>query len=169
MSGALAPEIWFSFLRSGDNRELLLVCEHNIKDIMGLAQLFLVLGEISIDPVKSRDKFNYDEERLALFWKKTLRKNRCFFKKSEYEPLAKTGALLLKNAAKNGGQKAACALLKGLAINAEWQLKDPALALKYTDSALALPEILSGVKNDLELRRARLERKISRTDPITAN
>jgi len=61
----MAPDIWFSFLRNGDNAELLSICGHNVKDIIGLASLFLVIGEISSDPVASKRKFRFDEQALA--------------------------------------------------------------------------------------------------------
>ena len=158
LTGALAPEIWFSFLRSGENRELLSVCDHNIRDITGLASLFLALGEIAAEPFKSR--FRFDEEALALSWRNAIRKHPFFFGES-YQDYAKTGKLLLENAARNGHQRAAFTLLRSLAIDSEWRLRDYALALAYTESALALPEIPGNWREGLEKRRMRLEGKIN--------
>ena len=104
ISGARAPDIWFSFLRSGINRELLLVCEHNVKDICGLASLFLVLGKIAAAPLESRKFFKFDEEAFALIWHKAS-KNREL-----YQNCGKIAELLLKNAAENGFPRAAFAL-----------------------------------------------------------
>jgi len=47
-----------------------------------------------------------------------------------------------------------------MAKKAEWRLKDPALALAYTNSALAFPGLSEGLRNELEKRRGRLKEKI---------
>jgi uncharacterized protein YprB with RNaseH-like and TPR domain len=160
VSGAMAPEIWFSFLRAyadSSRRELLLVCDHNVRDITGLATLFLAMGEIAANPFESRRRFRFDEEALALFWWKTLKKGQGFFNNDEaYRSCAKTGDLLLESAALNGSLKAAVLL----AINAEWRLIDPVLALSYTKSALAFHGISCTMKDELEKRQKRLEGKI---------
>jgi len=175
VSGAKAPEIWFSFLRSGENRELLSVCDHNEKDITGLASLFLAMGEIAASPVESREKYRFNEEAFALNWNKALKKIPLFFcdaaeqaNKSTNESCteyAKTGKLLLENAARNGSPKAAIIL----AIDAEWRLRDNSLALHYTDLAMAssgLPD--NSIENSIDKfaeevkrRRLRLLNKIS--------
>ena len=160
ISGALAPEIWFSFLRGGENREalikaLLLVCEHNVRDILGLASIFLTLGEIAARPLESH-RFSFDEEALALSYKMALRKNPQFFDEKEKE----TGKRLLENAARNGHPRAAFVLLRSLAIDAEWRLKDPSLALRYTESALTLTDISGSIRDELEKRRKRLATKL---------
>ena len=160
ISGALAPDIWFSFLRSGESSELLSVCEHNVKDITGLANLFLTLEEIANEPLRSR--FRFDEGSLALYWRKALRKNPAFFKQSKN--CGKTGRLLLERAAGKGHVQAALVL----AIDAEWRLKDPALALRYTESALKTPELPDKLKCDLEKRRTRLKEKCVITSKNTA-
>jgi hypothetical protein len=108
VSGAMAPEIWFSFLKTGDNRELLRVCDHNLKDICGLASLFLALTEIAADPFESRIKFRFNEEALALSWWKAIKKTPEFFRdNNSCSNYAKTGELLLEAAAKNGSYLAA--------------------------------------------------------------
>jgi len=152
--GALAPDIWFSFLRSGGNRELLSVCDHNARDISGLSSLFLALGEISNAPLESRDRFRFDEEALALSWRSALRKDGLFFGNAEQ----KQGGVLLETAARNGCPQAAIAMAK----TAEWQLGDPALALGYTAGALQITGLPERLREDLEKRRVRLERKIAR-------
>jgi len=150
--GAMAPEIWFSFLQSGDNSELISICDHNVKDITGLATLFLALNAIASSPLESLDRFNFDKEALALLWRKALKRYPERFWEEEKE----TGEELLRNAARNGSPLAALILAK----DAEWCLKDYRLALEYTDSALASQEISEELRENLEKRRIRLERKI---------
>jgi hypothetical protein len=147
----MAAEIWVSCLRSGENGDLLSICDHNVRDVTGLASIFLAMGEIAAEPYKSGDRFHFDEEALALFWLKAVKRNPLL-----YRGCGKTGKLLLERAAGNGCPRAALAM----AIEAEWRLKDPELALFYTGAALAASELPLNIKDDLEKRRARLEEKI---------
>jgi len=190
VSGAMAPEIWFSYLKTGNNRELLSVCDHNARDITGLASLFLCLGEIAADPFESRNRFHLDEEALAITWTETLKKFPGFFVDEENIK----GELLLKHAANNGCYRAAfmlaldyfrkdriaegrhlmkktaadnscqgsirAAAFKSLAMDAEWRLGDLPLALEYTSSALAILDISGSLRKELEGRQLRLEGKI---------
>jgi len=149
--GALAPEIWFSFLRGGDNAELLSICDHNVKDIIGLASLFLAMARIAADPFGSRERFRFDGEALALLWRKALKRNPLLFGNKE----KKTGEALLRNAQLHGSPLAALILAK----DAEWRLKDYTLALEYTDFALASQEISEELRENLLRRRRRLKRK----------
>ena len=151
MPGAMAPEIWFSFLRSGDNPELLSICDHNMKDITGLASLFLAMARIAADPFGNRERFRFDGEALALLWRKALKRNPLLFGNEE----RKTGEALLRNAQLHGSPLAALILAK----DAEWRLKDYTLALEYTDFALASQEISEELRENLLRRRRRLERK----------
>jgi len=151
--GAMAPEIWFSFLRSGDNSELLSICDHNVRDIIGLAALFLALNAIAAAPFKSHDRFHFDREALALLWRNAVRRNPRRFGDEE----KKTGEALLRNAAGNGSPLAALILAK----DAEWRLKDYHLALEYTDSALASKDISEELRENLERRRIRLHNKLT--------
>ena len=163
VSGAMAPDIWFSFLRAGengiyDNSQLLSVCDHNVRDISGLAALFLALGEIAANPIDSRKKFRFNEEALALSWRKVLFNYPEFFGGDEpRRQYAKTGELLIKNAAENGHPRAAVVMAK----IAEWRLGDPALALMYTNAALATAAIPESLQKELEKRRVRLAGKIN--------
>ena len=157
ISGAMAPDIWFSFLREGGNRDLLSVCEHNARDISGLASLFLAVSEIAFNPLERRKKFRFNEETLAFYWRKTLRKNPKLFENTEsYLLNVKTGDLLLETAARNGNPAAAVALAK----NAEWRLKDYKKALEYTAFALSNSEITENFRDELEKRRIRLSGKL---------
>jgi uncharacterized protein YprB with RNaseH-like and TPR domain len=157
VSGAMAPEIWFSFLREGDNAasrgKLLSICDHNARDVAGLATLFLALGKIASDPFKSRDTFRFDDKTLALSWWKALKKHPVFFE--DNESYTETAFSLLEAAAKNGSSQAAIVLAK----DAEWRLRDLKLALHYTNLALAAAEITSGFRDEIEKRLERLERK----------
>jgi len=162
VSGAMAPEIWFSFLRSGDNAasrgELLSICDHNARDVAGLATLFLALAQIASDPFGSRDAFRFDDKALALSWWKAIKKHPVFFE--DDDSCAKTSFSLLKAAAKDGSAQAAVVLAK----DAEWRLRDIKLALLYTNMALAAVETPSGFQNEIEKRLERLERKYENTE-----
>jgi uncharacterized protein YprB with RNaseH-like and TPR domain len=184
--GALAPEIWFAFLRHGETEPLLGICEHNRRDIAGLAAIFSALIRIADDPFKAIKEINFDLEALALRW----------YGNSRYEagtPLCETGQRLLRFAAETGhphaafvyalsllkagrhddGRKwllktasAACppplpaSALRALAIDSEHRLKDPALALSFTEQALELLPPESPRRQDFERRQQRLKLKI---------
>jgi len=158
VSGALAPEIWFAFLRSGNSaasvEELLSICDHNAKDVAGLATLFLALGKIAADPFKSKNTFRFDDNALALFWWKAVKKHPAFFEDDEF--CVKTAIPLLEAAAKNGNLLAAITLAK----DAEWRLRDFKLALRYVNLARSVPEIPVGFQEEMEKRLKRLEKKI---------
>jgi len=157
VSGAMAPEIWFSFLREGDNaasrRELLAICDHNKRDVAGLAALFLALAQIASDPFKSRDTFRFDDKAMALSWWKALKKHPFYFE--DNESYTETAFSLLDAAAKNVSPQAAIVLAK----DAEWRLRDFKLALHYTNLALTAAEIPSGFRDEIEKRLERLEKK----------
>jgi len=163
VSGAMAPDIWFSFLRNGDNAELLSICEHNVKDIVGLASLFLAIGEISSDPVASKRQFRFDKQALAISWWKMLKTYPDFFPYNDSRlRYVKTGEMLLETAARNGSAAAALILAK----NAEWQLKNIPLALRYTKMALANSDMPDNLQDALEKRRVRLEKKLTEREDI---
>jgi len=83
--GSLAPDIWFAFLRSGGDfagtgqdmpepcRALLGICDHNVKDIFGLASVFRTFAEIAAAPLDAAKRFHCDEENLALSWRRLAR------------------------------------------------------------------------------------------------
>ena len=70
--GALAPEIWFSFLKTGNPSELLGICDHNLRDIKGLAVLTLLLAKIAASPLHTLENFKFDLEELALLWREKV-------------------------------------------------------------------------------------------------
>ena len=134
-----------------------MVCEHNVKDISGLASIFLCLTEIAAAPIESQRKYRFNMEALALAWRKQLKRAPSFFGDEE-RLLAKTGTLLMEDAAKSGGARAALVMAK----DAEWRRGDPFLACAYTEAALAAANISEAFRNDLEKRRIRLKGKIKR-------
>jgi hypothetical protein len=71
--GAMAPDIWFSFLRSGSSEALLGICGHNVRDILGLAVLFAALARIAGDPLGTWESYGVDVESLALRWREAAR------------------------------------------------------------------------------------------------
>ncbi|MCL1812323.1 MAG: ribonuclease H-like domain-containing protein [Treponema sp.] len=165
--GALAPDIWFSFLRSGEElescRELLGICDHNVKDIFGLASLFGAFVEVAASPLDAAARFRCDEENLAMAFRR-------------YATQEQTAMLLLEAAAKNyprsclrlgfdhlrqgryeegraalkrltepaASWKVPCSItaqalaLRSLAIDADRRLGQKELALSYIDGALML-------------------------------
>ena len=66
--GAMAPDIWFSFLKNGDAEPLLGICDHNRRDIEGLAAIFSTMAHIADDPFTAIEKVDVDLEMLALRW-----------------------------------------------------------------------------------------------------
>ena len=64
--GFMAPEAWFSFLKDGNAGLLFGICDHNRRDISGLASIFSAMVCLASDPVSAIEKINYDPESLAL-------------------------------------------------------------------------------------------------------
>jgi uncharacterized protein YprB with RNaseH-like and TPR domain len=183
--GALAPDIWFSFLKTGETGALLGICDHNLRDIYGLARLFGALAEIAGSPCRAGEKYRCDLEELALLWRQWLRRNRD----SGFLPAAaETGAALLELALSRSYPRALyasaldllregryeagrrrlldlvdrggpagllAAAYRRLAVDAEWRLGDREAALVCTEAALAL-DIREGLRKDLDRRRERL-------------
>ena len=72
--GALAPDIWFSFLKRGEVAPLLGICDHNKKDIFGLASIFTAFARISENPLTASDRYRVDMENFALHWRDVLKR-----------------------------------------------------------------------------------------------
>jgi hypothetical protein len=190
--GALAPEIWFSFLRTGDFSSLGGICDHNVKDIAGLAKLFFALTAIARSPLEAAAAYHTDPESLALGWRDASRRDRRGIFGEEPE---KTGLQLLAAAAGRGCPRAVyilgqdllrqkrreegrrcrldaagpqypaqirAAAYRALAVDAEWRLRDGEGALGFVEAALELEEIRDMVKAELCGRRKRLLRKTGR-------
>jgi hypothetical protein len=181
--------MWFSFLKTGETAGLLSVCEHNQRDIVGLASIFIVLTHIAHDPVHALKTYTYDFERLALRWRETLKRKQAVLGPDTVQK----GVQVLEVAAKQAyphvvfalsldlmhqghHEKARTQLLKliqgvcpgttrilalrALAIDAEWRLQDKDKALTYVEQALSQEEISEHVKKDLCYRRERLVQKV---------
>jgi hypothetical protein len=191
--GAMAPDIWFAFLKTGETAALRGICDHNARDISGLARLFSAMARIAEDPLEAHGAYGYDLEGLALHWRKACRPGACGWDGLCEGEIPETGKTLLSAAAGQGHPRAALALARdlflagdhnagrgylrrvaegdhppytralacrSLAIDAERRLKNPSLALSYTEAALnrdmALPPRL---REDLTRRRDRLAAK----------
>ncbi|MDR1390566.1 MAG: ribonuclease H-like domain-containing protein [Treponema sp.] len=84
VSGAFAPDIWFRFLRSRSSKKeqpdteeaslnLLAICNHNVRDISGLAALFGAVVKIARDPLDGCGRYNGDSEHVAMMWRRAAR------------------------------------------------------------------------------------------------
>jgi uncharacterized protein YprB with RNaseH-like and TPR domain len=154
LPGTFAPDAWFGFLRDGNAAALLQICDHNLRDILGLASLLGCLCRIAQDPLENR--FHPDPEQLWLCWWGALRRGLCTDR--EYP---RVRSLLERGAEK--GYPRCC---RKLAVEAEWRRGDILEALKLVERALAFtpeggdegrPGFLPGkLREDLEKRRRRL-------------
>ncbi|MDR0558453.1 MAG: ribonuclease H-like domain-containing protein [Treponema sp.] len=191
ISGAFAPDIWFSFLRTGEWTPLLKMCDHNKRDVFGLASLFIAFAHIAADPTQSVERYGVDRENLALRWRSALKYNGAGVE----ETVRRTGEDLIRDASDRGCPKAALILafdrmrdgsfeearqglsaiaaapafpvvvkafaLRGLAIDAERRLKDEGKALAYVEQGLALNGVGNTARADLEHRKERLIKKLN--------
>lgn len=191
ISGAFAPDIWFSFLRNGEWEPLLEMCDHNKRDVLGLASLFIAFTHIAEDPARYTEGYRVDRENLALRWRSVLKYNGVGVE----EIVHRTGGDLIRDASERGYPKAALVLafdrmrdgsfeearqrlsaiaattaipaaikalaLRGLAIDAERRLKDEGKALVYVEQGLALNGIGNMARADFEHRKKRLLKKLN--------
>jgi uncharacterized protein YprB with RNaseH-like and TPR domain len=181
--GALAPEIWFSFLRTGETADLLKICNHNTRDVAGLAALLIVLARIAEDPAAAPTICPVDLENLALRW---------FYAPRSRGPEQGRAETLLAAAAEQSYPRAAyvwarelirrgngeegarrlllitggeapravkAAAYRVLAMDAEWRLRDPRRALEYTELFFAPENVHPGLHVDMRKRRERLLKK----------
>ena len=180
--GAFAPEIWFSFLNTGKTEKLLLICDHNKKDIAGLVSIFSAMLKILADPAGTENKIKFDIESLAI---KLCDINLLRYAAEQEYPLAVLqyalasmrnenyceGRKWLLNAAScdaslcdaascGGGKDIQIRALRSLAIDSEWRLKDPHEALEFAKKAEGLFEPASSIRKDFERRIERLEKKL---------
>ena len=152
--GAMAPDIWFSFLKSGNTKELMGICEHNILDIKGLACIILLMDRIAEAPLKTFKKISFDIENLALEWHNAVTRRRIIIDNMlNIQAMVKE---LLETAAHLKMPRALLLLAK----DAEWKECDCKKALAYTESCLAVPGLNENLILDLERRRERLLRKL---------
>jgi uncharacterized protein YprB with RNaseH-like and TPR domain len=161
VSGALAPDIWFAFLKSGDPSDLAGVCDHNVRDIAGLLGIFCALCRIAEDPFAGGAQFQCDRESLALWWRRAIRLHGEARFGAGTAPIGET---LLRTAAEAGHGRAAYIYRRGLAIEAEWKRKDPASALIQVELFLALQEIQGTMADEMFRRRERLLEKLRKKE-----
>jgi len=147
--GAMAPEIWFAFLNNNEAEPLLGICEHNRRDIAGLASIFGLMARIAEDPLIESKKHKFD---LGVF----SRHARLLFREGKYEE----GRDWLNKAAELSASESAQGLaLRMLAIDSEWRQKDKALALEFTQRALRILSPESPLYKSFQHREKRLQIK----------
>ena len=176
VSGAMAPEIWFSFLKTGVTDHLLLICDHNKRDISGLASIFSAILNISADPINACKKINFDIETLSI---RLGDINFLHYAAEKEFPWAILQYALLamrtgnfnegrewykKAASLDGVKDIQITALRFLAIDSEWRQKDAQGALEWTKKAMYLLPSNLPKRKDFERRLERLERKCSQED-----
>jgi len=181
--GAMAPEIWFSFLRNGmaddSANALLKITEHNRRDITGLAAILRAMTRIAADPIAAMKTINFDLESLAL--RRYALNNKTGHRLLRYaaeaghpraglsyaHALLKAGNCdegrewLLKTASAGQPPSQAAAFrvtaLRALAIDSEHRLKNTAEALSFTEQGLKLLASDSPRREEFERRLQRLK------------
>jgi uncharacterized protein YprB with RNaseH-like and TPR domain len=156
LGGAFAPEAWFSFLRTHDAAALLQICEHNLRDIAGLASLLGAMNEIAGEPFDAGVRYQVDLDALSRIYR--------IYEKKYYGtrwppsdsgfPKESVAFALTEKAAAAGAPLA----LRALALHAEWTRHDRAAALRYTQAALARA-LSERLRADFEHRETRLLRR----------
>ncbi|AEJ19396.1 ribonuclease H-like domain-containing protein [Gracilinema caldarium] len=125
--GALAPQIWFSFLREGPQGEalmnLLSVCHHNLLDIQGLAELFTLLLHIGSRPLEVLETIPFNLDRLALLW-----------------PAGDLQLAILHEAARRGSARALFALARLARQDSDWDAYR-----RYLEQILQVPSSAPGL------------------------
>lgn len=152
--GALAPEIWFEFLRTANTDRLAGICDHNLADICGLASILAAMIDIAADPFASEHK--YDIGRLALYW-------RGFCRRNDNKDLAAIGdELLLAAAARNysGLPRTKAIVFRALAIDAEKKSNDALAALQFAGKGLELLPPDTSLYREFVSRITRLEKRL---------
>ena len=184
--GAMAPEIWFEFLKTGETERLFGICDHNVFDIAGLSSILAAMIRIASDPLGCEEPV-FDLERLALYWRDFLRR------RSSDSELQITGDELLRKAAEKKYPRAALAYaqdrmrkgdyqkarkmlikipesdfplniklqaLRSLAIDSERRQQNIAASLEFVNRALDLANE-GALKNEFLRRKERLEKKLN--------
>ncbi|MDR1286818.1 MAG: ribonuclease H-like domain-containing protein [Treponema sp.] len=100
--GEMAPDIWFHFLKTGETRALEGICDHNFRDVRGLASIFSVLVRIARDP-EGAGKYRADPEQLALLWRRAVKRDGPSCPDGALPPLVSLTAARLLDAAAGQG------------------------------------------------------------------
>lgn len=110
LPGSEAPDAWFDFVKRGDPVRLLRICEHNARDLEGLASLLIRVSKIASDPLKAvsvPSRAPVDGESLALRWYAAAKNARGGDSETELRGLSRS---LLERAAAEGSYRAAFVL-----------------------------------------------------------
>jgi len=190
--GEMAPDIWFSFLRTGDTGPLLGICDHNRRDIYGLALIFRVMAEIAGDPVLAADKINFDLDALSVRWHEIT----CGRRHTQHLRLGESGKKLLHFAAERECPRAQllyaktllkagkcaegrkwllkaasadnppvrAAAFRALAIDSERRMKNAAEALELTERGMSQLPPDSSIWPEFDRRSQRLRKKLEIQD-----
>jgi len=155
ISGALAPEIWFDFIKTGKTEKLNQICDHNKADITGLASILSAMIDIAKDPLNV--KYKFDIEKLALYWRKYSR----ISDNNPENEIIKKGNKLLKYAAEEKYPKA-------VYIYGYDQMKNNnySESLKFVNFGLKLFEKDTIWHKKLIRRAENLKRKINRLNKL---
>jgi uncharacterized protein YprB with RNaseH-like and TPR domain len=156
--GALAPEIWFEFLKTGKTERLMGICDHNISDIKGLATILTAMISIAADPLGTN--YQYDISRIALHWRDFCRRRNSYFN-PDMNDLQQTGIELLNHIANtNFSDSIKAVVLRALTIDSERRMKDISNALKFAKKALKLKDAGTFWLEYFEKKIRRLEKKL---------
>jgi uncharacterized protein YprB with RNaseH-like and TPR domain len=187
LPGALAPDIWFAFLRSGgeagspEEAALEGICDHNVRDISGLASLFRAFANVAASPPEAAAVYRCDTENLAMLWRRAQRLNpekdlaAALLEKaaSEYPRARLRLALdrfrqgrhgegrgllssLLDGAAGEASPAVQALALRTLAIDAERRRGNLEEARRHAERALELEGLPPRIREDLTQRFRRL-------------
>jgi uncharacterized protein YprB with RNaseH-like and TPR domain len=148
--GALAPDIWFEFLKTGRIDRLTGICDHNICDISGLSRMLAAMVSVADNPLDCN--INYDIERLALFWRKYLRKH-----DGQERELIETGEKLLRITAEK--QAPLCVYVYSTELIRRKNYNE---ALKFVKLGLRIFQEGSACHDKLLRKNKWLEKKIMR-------
>jgi uncharacterized protein YprB with RNaseH-like and TPR domain len=188
ISGAFAPQIWFDYLNSQNPAELLKMCDHNTKDIEGLASIFSLISKISAHPLETLAHYRFDIEAAALRWRDCLRLfpdtsllekcseeliHYCVNEKYPKAMYLFATDLMKKNFHDEGisllhelaDMEIPCSLkisvLNSLAIDAEWRKKDSIQALNHVEALLLMENLSESFRNKTTQRYERLRKKLT--------
>jgi len=151
--GSLAPDIWFDFLKTGNNERLLGICNHNKADIQGLASIFAAVISIAQNPLAA--EYSFDLERIALFWRIFLKRKKVNLK---YNDLHETAKELLHHAALKDFPRALYVYSYDLMRSGDYFK-----AVKYAKRGLELLDDDSVLYQKLIRRIERLEKKLKKS------
>jgi uncharacterized protein YprB with RNaseH-like and TPR domain len=154
--GAMAPDIWFSFLKHGETEPLWGICEHNRRDIAGLAAMFAAMLRIAGGPFAAIQTIHFDLSALAFRYAINLLRAGNYDTAREW--LIHTAAI------RGSGESPEVTVLalRALAIDSEHRLKNPAQALPFTEQAMKLLSPESSLWEEFNRRKQRLCRKLAR-------